>query len=204
VLFRSAYHSNGKYLATASNDGTARLWDIAQGKTLFTLDIDPHDINETGTEVKDVLFSADETYLFTASTDQLVRVWNTETGDQVSTLQLTANPLRMALSNDGKSLAIANSNLSVTIWNIEHPTQLQTPEPTLHVTYHSLVNDLAYNPNGEEIATVTADHKLYIYPLDVEALLKQARDTVTRSLRPAECQQYLYTDKCPTEESVEH
>jgi WD40 repeat protein len=198
-----AYHSDGKHLATSSDDGTARLWDIAQGQTLFTLDIDPHDISETGTEVKDVLFSADETYLFTASTDQFVRVWDAETGDQVSAIELTANPLRMALSNDGKRLATANSNLSVTTWNIERPAQLQNTEPTLHVTYHSLVNDLAYNPNGEEIATVTADHKLYINPLEVEALLTQARTMVTRSLRPAECQQYLYTDKCPTEESVE-
>ena len=66
-------------LATASNDGTARLWDPATGDCLRTL------TGHTGT-VDGVAFSPDGRLLATASDDETARLWDPATGDHLRTL----------------------------------------------------------------------------------------------------------------------
>ena len=64
-----AFSLNERLLATASRDGTARLWDPATGDCLHTL------TGHTG-GVWDVAFSPDGHLLATASDDETPRTWN--------------------------------------------------------------------------------------------------------------------------------
>jgi WD40 repeat protein len=74
-----AFSPDGRLLATASNDGTTRLWDPATGKHLRTLT--GHDGPVWG-----VAFSPDGRLLATASNDKTTRVWDPATGKHVRTL----------------------------------------------------------------------------------------------------------------------
>ena len=64
-----AFSPDGRLLATASEDETARLWDPATGEHLRTL------TGHAG-EVEGVAFSPDGRLLATASEDETARLWD--------------------------------------------------------------------------------------------------------------------------------
>jgi hypothetical protein len=61
------FSPDGSYLATASWDHTAKIWETSSGRELFRL---PHEDSVNG-----VVFSPDGKYLATASMDGIARLW---------------------------------------------------------------------------------------------------------------------------------
>lgn len=70
------FSPDGKLLASASSDSTARIWEAATGAPLHTLE------GHSG-EVLSVVFSPDGKLLASASDDSTARIWSVETGDQL-------------------------------------------------------------------------------------------------------------------------
>ncbi len=96
-----AFSADGKRLATASLDKTAKVWDVETGQELLTLA--GHDDRVMG-----VAFSPDGKLLATASWDNTAKVWDAATGKEIETLRgHSGYVFSVAFSPDGKRLASA-------------------------------------------------------------------------------------------------
>ena len=97
-----AFSPDGRLLATASMDSTAKLWDPATGECVRT-------VTGHGAGLRGVAFSPDGRLLATASTDKTARLWDPATGKRLCTLVgRIAVVCGVAFSPDGRMLATAS------------------------------------------------------------------------------------------------
>lgn len=73
------FHPEGKWIATAAEDSTARVWNIADEKELFRF---PH---EKG--VYKASFSQDGNYLITQTFTGMARIWKLDDGSLIATIK---------------------------------------------------------------------------------------------------------------------
>ena len=76
LIITVTFAPDGATIATASEDGMARVWDTRTGAELRQL------TGHTG-PVRSVAFAPDRATLATASDDSTIRIWNTRNGQQV-------------------------------------------------------------------------------------------------------------------------
>jgi WD40 repeat protein len=103
------FDHTGALLATASLDGTARLWDATTGRELRRL-------THRG-EVHAVAFSPDAGRLATGSRDGSVRIWDIPGGDELAVLQRHKNAVvGLAFDAAGTVLASAAWDNTARLW----------------------------------------------------------------------------------------
>ena len=112
----SAFSPSGALIATASEDGTARLWDAEslEPKTAPLVG---------GYQVRAVRFSADSRILLTWAGSRTFRLWDTQDGEPLTPPVLLTNPAPArvtccALSPDGTLVACGAEDGGVYLWNL--------------------------------------------------------------------------------------
>ncbi|HEX5836593.1 MAG TPA: BTAD domain-containing putative transcriptional regulator, partial [Anaerolineales bacterium] len=146
-----AYSPDGTRLATASDDGTARVWDAATGEELLNL--------ETGPSAS-VAFSPNGKLLATADYEaRTVSLWDAVSGEKLLTLAgHSAGVNHIAFSPDGAQIASAGEDKSVKIWDVA------TGQLLLTLTGHKdIVSSVAFSPDGTELATGSWDHSVKVW-----------------------------------------
>jgi WD40 repeat protein len=58
------------------------------------------------------------------------------------------------------------------------------------------VSSVQFSPDGIKLASNGSDGVARVWALDLDDLLRIARDNVTRDFTPAVCRQYLHVDSC--------
>lgn len=108
----AAFSPDGVQIATASNDGVARIWDARNGDLLVTFP-----------EQKGVLytaaFSPDGARVVTACEDRVARVWDAASGHLLLALSGHRGKVRSAqFSPDGKCVLTASEDHSARVWYV--------------------------------------------------------------------------------------
>jgi WD40 repeat protein len=126
LFVRVAFSPDGSIVATASDDGDIRLWNVPDGTPRG-------DVLRGHTDwVQCLAFSPDGKQLASASghpgDERAVRRWDVATGTQLGEPLLghTAMLTWVAYSNDGKYLASASHDGTVRIWDPSTGAHLRT------------------------------------------------------------------------------
>src|SRR5271156_1002333 len=116
------FSPDGKLVASASDDMTVRLWDVATGSSLQTLE------GHSGGVVA-VAFSPDGELVASTSYDKTVRLWDAATGSSLQTLEGHSSWVRaVTFSPDGKLVASTSNDMMVRLWDVATGSSLQTLE----------------------------------------------------------------------------
>jgi WD40 repeat protein len=110
------FSRNGRLLATAGADRTARIWRLDPPRLL-------HELRRHSGRVTDVAFSPRGTQLATASTDGTGLVWNVARGNLRSNLLGHRNYVNTArFSSDGDSVITASRDGTARVWAAQSGT----------------------------------------------------------------------------------
>jgi WD40 repeat protein/serine/threonine protein kinase len=147
-----SWSPDGKRLATASGDGTAKLWEAASSRELLTL-------KGHMSAVLSVCWSPDGKRLVTASGDGAAKVWDAADGRELLALKRQPSGLcSAAWSPDGKFLATAGGDGTAKVWDAIDGRELFTLQG-----HDSWVMSVSWSPDGKQLATGSYDGKAKVW-----------------------------------------
>jgi WD40 repeat protein len=147
-----AFSPNSRRLASASHDGTVKIWDASSGECLQTL------VGHSG-GVMSVAFSPNSRRLASASGDHTVKIWDASSGKCLQTLVGHSGwVMSVAFSPNSRRLASASYNGTVKIWDASRGECLQTL-----VGHSDGVRSVAFSPDSRRLASASDDHTVKIW-----------------------------------------
>lgn len=149
-LWALAFSPDSRLLASASDDGTGWLWDVATGRAIGGPLRHPGEIR-----LRSVAFRHDSARLVTTSADGTVCQWETETGKRVETPyeRHTGEVWTAVYSPDGQWIASAGTDRTIRIW----PATGRRDAPVLY-GHTGSVTDLAFTGDGSRLVSVSEDN----------------------------------------------
>jgi eukaryotic-like serine/threonine-protein kinase len=137
-----AFSPDGGRALTASDDGTARLWDVASG-SLFGQPIRHAD------GIVSAAFSPDGRALATGSCDGTARLWSVADGVPFGSPMRHDGPVtHVAFRPDGRRVLTGSEDGTARFWRVADGSPTG---PTLH--HEGEVHAVAFSPDGKRIVT---------------------------------------------------
>src|SRR6202035_5417189 len=138
-----AWSPNGKRIASASSDHTAKVWDASSGGHVLTY-------RGHSADVLTLAWSPNGQYIATGSLDNTVQIWNPTSGAQVYTYHGQSGAVfDLAWSPDNTRIASASSDGTVKIWGALTGNNLVTyTGPSSLRGGIAASNAVAWSPDG--------------------------------------------------------
>lgn len=149
-VWSATYSPDGKMIASASFDGTVRIWNALTGHEIKSFHFHASDDNY-GDRISHVAFcSSGERIVMTAYCGEVV-IWDFLSGEKVSSWKHKSSIVfGAAISPDEKRIAFTTiyTHQGICICNIESGEIINTLKGHTHA-----VNSVAFSPDGQEIVS---------------------------------------------------
>ncbi len=158
-VWKVCFSPDGRYLLSAADDATARLWDANSGQPLRVLQGHQR-------QIWHVAFSPDQQRIVTASLDRQARVWDTATGQTLLVLQGHESEVYFAaFSADGKRIVTTSLDKTLRLWDA-HSGAL------LHVLrgHTAAVRNAAFSPDGRWLVSASPDSTARLWDVEQGSL----------------------------------
>lgn len=138
----------GDRVATASLDGTVRVWDSATGELQMTFGVD-------GARLLVPVFSNDGSRLGATSVSGVTRVWDIDTGQvmELASPEGTLNTLNLEFSPDDSLLAVTRGTDGTTPPFGPLLFDVATGELVRTLEGHPFATDIGFTPDGSRVVT---------------------------------------------------
>ena len=157
----AAFSPDNKYVISASNDKTIRIWEAETGAQVG------EPLQGHTDHVNSAAYSPTSKYIVSASNDKTIRIWEAKTGAQVGEpLQGHTDVVNSAaFSPDGKYIVSASNDNTIRIWDVK--TRVQVGEPLQGHT--DVVNNAVFSPDSRYIVSASNDNTLRIWDVKTRA-----------------------------------
>ncbi|MCB9115615.1 MAG: WD40 repeat domain-containing protein [Caldilineaceae bacterium] len=161
-VWSATFSPDGRTVVTASDDQTARLWDVQTGRQL-------HQFQGHTDRVTSAVFSPDGRTVVTASADKTARLWDAQTGHELRQLQgHTKIVTSTAFSPDGRTVVTASADMTARLWDA------QTGHEVRQLDGHTAsLLSATFSPDGRTVVTVSHDKTARLWDAQTGHELRQ-------------------------------
>lgn len=158
-----ALTADGKKMATGGWDKTVRLWTVADGALVKTIEQD--------SPVNGVAFANKDRIVAAGAHDGKIRLSNVETGDRVGVLEGHERGIStIVASPDGRLLASAGIDKTVRVWDVATQTQLR-----VFKHHDDQVYGVAFTPDGQRVVSAGRDGFLIVWNLTTGEAMREIK-----------------------------
>ncbi|MGW2723365.1 NACHT and WD repeat domain-containing protein [Streptomyces sp. NPDC001492] len=151
-----AWSPDGARLATASDDGTIRVWNSEQPADPVVLAPDGG-----GSRVQSLAWSPNGKHVVGGSRDSTATIWDVETGAEAGVLTGHGEAIEgVAWAPDGERLATASSDRTVRTWDAMNLVEL-----TRFTGHERPVWDVSWSPDGRRVASASDDGTVRVWSM---------------------------------------
>jgi len=154
-VYQVAFNAAGTQIVSGGLDGTARIWNAADGAAVKALALE---------DQKSPMFalgiSPNGEFVATGGKDHTVRVWDVESGAVTQTL--TGHPAavyRVGFNKAGTKLLSCGHSGQVKVWNVEDGESL------FNVTAPAVAWSATYAPGGTQVLVTCSNSHAYFVAL---------------------------------------
>lgn len=160
-VYDARENDEGEYLVSASDDGTAMIFDILSGQEKQMLNVNGWGINKS-------LFLWQRAKVVTAGDDGAIRIWDVETGKPEYSFRAHRDwVMDLALSPDKRRIASAGDDQLVKIWNLD----TYSHEMTI-LAHRNWVYDVEFSPDGNHLVSAGKDSAVRVWNAQNGKLIK--------------------------------